>query len=522
MLAIFLTWCIASVYCSASKDSISIDSVFANPMQKKATAVLAVGENVLNSDSESFEFASAKIFEEVATILVLREPQLTKEELGAIELQTELILLHLKSSKPTLGNILSHRRQKSEVKPALKHLILVLRNKSHLVPRSKNPFLSGLSATAFENFNKFQGDHTETNLQRFRLSLRQYEKALEYLDNRQTNNSEETQHRLEFLYTSGYLLMLQESVNSYEMKYLQDFLELLNLILFSYYDGTLTKADCTAIKLQTQAVLSRLEKFNAEDLASYKHYLQTFITILEQIDDLSNPTNDAEITVSSIVAGDLLKGRISDRYEETLMFLRTHRFSENTDYLYDYLRGSVMNRRHIIPDYDEKEDIIAALDSAIVNANDSQHNYVNSIPGFYFLVKFWTNKASDLSKGVEAFRKLAKSPNLSFQAASALWVIADHLSIVNKPDWFAPNVISDFKARFPKNTESFMKTLTRSAKDSIGILEIIAANFLTNFTTPLITRLIEEFEKPQYDRFCPGSDQFRYFLKTKSRTVKIS
>jgi hypothetical protein len=93
-------------------------------------------------------------------------------------------------------------------------------------------------------------------------------------------------------------------------------------------------------------------------------------------------------------------------------------------------------------------------------------------------------------------------------------VIGDVMEIAKKSELFDMKTLKNYKKSFPKNSESFLKSVTGGAA-SIGMLEIIAFNMVTNFSFPLTHFLFEEFEKSEYFNLC--LEKFELFLLQKKR-----
>jgi hypothetical protein len=67
----------------------------------------------------------------------------------------------------------------------------------------------------------------------------------------------------------------------------------------------------------------------------------------------------------------------------------------------------------------------------------------------------------------------------------------------------------------PSSAEYISMIIAKSNGD-LNIWQIIAVCLLSDFKHRVLLKLIEEFDKPEYDSFCPGSEELRKFLKVKA------
>jgi hypothetical protein len=58
-------------------------------------------------------------------------------------------------------------------------------------------------------------------------------------------------------------------------------------------------------------------------------------------------------------------------------------------------------------------------------------------------------------------------------------------------------------------------------ENNLEIFEKIALSLITEFNHPAIHDLIAEFNRPVYEKFCPGADKLRAFLVEKAKKVPI-
>jgi hypothetical protein len=179
------------------------------------------------------------------------------------------------------------------------------------------------------------------------------------------------------------------------------------------------------------------------------------------------------------------------------------------------LKKSFINRNYIVREFEKKEEISAALDSAMDYFKDKPADAGRKVSGFYMLITYWDQLRRSKIGAIEAFKRLAQAFQLTNREASGLWLVAGRLKIDKKSEYFDSQVL--FNVSFPRSTEEFTDTLIGDRPFSI--IEIVAANLVTNFTHPLVHQLIEEFSKPQYDHFCVGSEEFRKYLKGKAKNV---
>jgi hypothetical protein len=84
----------------------------------------------------------------------------------------------------------------------------------------------------------------------------------------------------------------------------------------------------------------------------------------------------------------------------------------------------------------------------------------------------------------------------------ALKLLEEHDLEINRP-------------RYIPGSEEHIAMIMKSGND-LNILQIIAVTLLSDFKHEGIHKLVEEFEKPEYDNFCPGSEELRKFLRIKA------
>jgi hypothetical protein len=518
MLLFFSIAFLLSFHCSktSSKPLLPLNRHEENPTYDLIHKIFAAGNKVLSSKPDSFDFESARTFARNVRELLKVESSPTKEVLIAVELATELFMNLLKRAD---NDSIPMKRSKKNLRTNIGELISLLNTKIRLVPNSDNKFLVTLSSIACEDLKTYKSSKDPNSLEKLRVSLKQLENALICLYS--SSIPGKTSQILESIYIMGY-----ETISKMEINFLDKYLELVNDHFFKAANkNPLSKDDATAMKLQAELLLKKLGSSRPSEFRGRKYELANITKILQTLID-ANTFADSEkdqITISRIVVNDLLNLRSFDRYEETLRFIEGPLYADDdAKGLKRYLSKSLENRHFIIPDFDEKDDISAALDSAKGYFGDSNDAAAiqQKIFSFYMLVKYWMSKNPiELNRAVEAYKKLASSSNLSQIEASALWMIGDYLKIGNKTDLFSNKVIEKFKASFPKSGEEFTKAVTEANKP-LGMLEIIAVNMVTNFTDPLIHKLIIEIDRSEYGNFCPGSDKFRLFIKQKAIKIK--
>jgi hypothetical protein len=379
--------------------------------------------------------------------------------------------------------------------PELENLILLLQKKKELASNSDNKFLTALCSILSEEIDKTT----------FLQILQQYEKALNIYYTTPRYSSETTSQRLEHLYVIGYHVL---SKHPYTV---DNFLDRLQRVLLLDYQESLTKDDLIAMELLSKAVLKFQPSTILESAISFLH---------EAIDSQSYFKPDKkQVSLSSVVADDLLNRKNSYPEEETFKFLYALKSKTDlrTKFFIENMIPSIQRRRqYLIPDYKKIEDIIAAFDFAKQYFNDESADAAKKIFGFYMLIIYWDELRALKIGAIEAFNRLVHSPILSFRETSGLWLVADRLRIDKKREYFFGR---DFrKLKFPATTEEFTDTLIGDGP--FTIIEIVAANLLTQFTHPLIHPLIEEFSKTKYHDFCPGSDRFRKYLEEQAKNVK--
>jgi hypothetical protein len=168
-----------------------------------------------------------------------------------------------------------------------------------------------------------------------------------------------------------------------------------------YSDEVFRKDDLLAVKGQLEVNLKslRMSRYLSYD---YVYVIISYIDKQIQLNNFSTSNGGDDITLSNIVLNHCLKQKTFDRYEETLIFLAHYPFSSRSD-LRDKLRDSVVNRHHIVPDYDDEDDISSALDSIFADDTGDNSLIRESKPplkllGFYVLVKYWLKTSACFSR----------------------------------------------------------------------------------------------------------------------------
>jgi hypothetical protein len=503
----FLLWIVVwilSVHSSSKKYKSLKNEAFidGNEAGERLLSTMALGRKVLSS---TFDLDSAKEFAKSATDLI-SEVSLTKQELIAIDLASEMILHHLKT-----GNHFEWSKE-GRLKAKIKKLIKLLREKSSVLENSNNQFFVHLGYRVYQDLKNYRLRLSKISMETLALHFRHYEKVLQHVyDQISLASNDSAQNRLEILFAAGYdvLSSFSQSFNSFAMdKFLES---LYTLFIDQSNQLNFTRIEITAIESQCAEILNKLL---AKSHSSYSHELRTDIEIIQRIHaDAKLPFIEDDMSVSFLVVSDLQHTPNFDTYDDSLKFLSSNVFHDQS--LRNNLLKSVKNRHHIVPDYDDK----LSISNALIRGKyefDSVDERREKIGGFYFLTKLIVG---ELHRAEIAFKTLSQGEIRSVEDAVALWMIGkESFKSEDELDWFPADVYNQFKEKLPKNKEEYVKGIADS-KEPIEILLLIAVNVITEFSHPLIHLLIEEFDKKEYQHFCPGADQLRDFLKFKAKWV---
>jgi hypothetical protein len=499
----FLTVLFLSIHSSIAPAKDSEQAVY-----NRLIAISAVGTKILFSYLHSFDFESADDFVYRVNDLLMSQNPLTKEDLLPLEVETELILNQVDSA-----NRLLHYYRKKEIKPKLLKLIETIQNRSNLRQHSHNRFLVDLSSFLVEDLVHYR--ETKEFVKNLRISLKQHcvvLKTVVYANyiNRIEINSE----ILELLFAAGnYLLTNPLSNDPITTGLVENFLKLIYIALLIPLDKPLNHTDLSAITLQAQSILTKITPFESAQLEPSKLGLDKVSRLLNSSSTTVDvDRRDNEISLSSIVANDLLKLRIVDHYEETLLFLDHYNQSSNvSDRLIPYLRNSVINRHYIVPDYDDEVDILAAIDSAKNYFEDKSENAQYRLLSVYLLVKYWMGTSNDMKRAILAFKKLGNLDFIGWNLAKQ-WYFKDsnERKPVNVTITPPPEIL------FP--TQNFASD-QQDASIPYAILTLKIINMINTmtFSSELagIPEFVAEIQNPVFSNFCPGSEKFREFLKHK-------
>jgi hypothetical protein len=412
-----------------------------------------------------------------------------------LEAETEIVLNQMESSKPKFLANAVHWRRKNQLRPKLLDLIARIKYRLNLIPYSDNQFLVDLAGSLSNDLEHYRERSDEIRVQNLKISLKQYLVALNVFHNRLRSSSESKSTMLEKVFGTGNDVLLSDFSSPFNIEPLENFLQFAYAALFLHLGKDLTRSDLEAINLQSLLISMKLVPIHSKDLKSPTLGLENLSNLLQPIThSMPYVTYNDEITLSMIVAGDLLKVRTFARYENTMRFLNEYPINEFTDRLIPYLKKSVKNRYYIVPDYNQKKDILAALDMASEHYFEGKsENSQNRLLGYYVLVKFWINTSADDRRCSVALQKMREE---SVSAKNVIWNYADNLKLDSYQDLF----------KFDGQTFSFYQLVESINEVQPRDIDIQA--------------LLSEFNKPEYDNLCPGSNKFRELLKKEVRNLE--
>jgi hypothetical protein len=375
---------------------------------------------------------------------------------------------------------------------------------------SENRFLVALDSVAVADLTNFRASQKKM-FEMMLLSFRVYEKATKLVYSRQKDATEKTPVLLESLYSTGYFLL-------WSSEKVVEFLELVNKVFFLTFDEYLTKDDLTAIKLQCKQILKELKTSQSSnvpkplkyDPSVAKHDLERFVRMTEHLIQFKLfIDNKDQITVGYLIWTDLLRITSLNRYDQISSFFQNHQFIPSAERLSSHLRNSVETRRYWIVDNDNSEDLSDVLDGAIKHFDElGVEESKQKVIGFYMLIKLSTENEGIARK---AFRKLEKSREKSFDQAILLEMVAEKLQVPDLFNRFYRSILEKNR----KGDRDYNSRRINSVHSHSSFIEIVAANFLLGYRGKLVSVLRDEFEKPEYDNFCRGSEEFRNFLKAR-------
>jgi hypothetical protein len=470
------------------------------------TILLETGK-VLASTADNFDFDSAESFIDSAKSILKwnlkRKDHVTFDELVGIDLQAQLILIKLdtstNSAPAAVGTV---KKISSEINESIRKL------EALALPRSENKYLVSLSSLVTEDLKSYRKNASLENIHRLLFQFRQYQKILMLGTSSKNPCIKPEQKTLLDLYFASYRALLFHFDGLFDAA--ERFVEQLDGLVLSNY--SLSFDDQQAIELKASSVLDKPELRFAFTI---RNAIDISLDLLTKMPIHAEENYYESVTLSSIVLGDLKKRNIFDGYEETLQFLETSDDLFTNQYLplRDYLKNSVINRHHSVPDYDSVQDITQALNSAECSWLSQVDIYQ-----FYFLVKYSSevDRQANSNRAIIAFDRLRRVLESSFTASlrsvTAYWAIERYLRIASED-------LPDIKYPLPEDRQRYIENVTREI--SMEILEIIAVSLISKFTNSVIHQLIEEYDQPQYDNFCPGSEDFRKMLKERAKQVPL-
>jgi hypothetical protein len=502
---LLVTFLILCGYSLSSKDAKNFQSIDA---ATKLSSILAIGDAVLNS--EPFNFDSAKVYINLAQRLVKTNETLLREEVGIMDLQTELILNHLESlERPESSFRIIYWYKKWRLRRSLNTVIDNLRSNGRFLLHSRYPVLVALSSRVTKQLDIYRNRNREDSggtIKTLKLKLDQFKKTLTLCQegNSAIKSTTNEHENLFNLFTAGYSLLESESIN---LEALKKYLESVHTLLSP------TKEDVQALLMLSQKTLKQLQLLSTIFIDD----LEILCEILEEISAAFKPQQPQnQPSVSSIIIGDLQIQRTFDNYQETLDFLTTSSPLKDFKLLREYLKKSVISRSHIVPDYTRGDDIVAALDSSedYFKASDDEYK-IEKIYGFYFLAKYIQsgNNPEDKVRAAFTLKEFGlKYASKHMSRTAAVFHISAYIRLSGV-------LTKDMTALVPQTKKEYIKRVFKVGW-SKEIFTMIAVSVITDFSHPLIQQVKEEFENPEYENFCIGAEQLRNFLEKKAEQCK--
>jgi hypothetical protein len=503
---------LASVYCSIMIQEPFLDVSPANRFEP----IFAETQKVLDSPSDSLDFKSAENFlASSKQLLEASTSKLTKKILICIELQCELILTELRNSRSTKLLALIHKSKRWNLKRKITALMEMITFYPS-PPRSDNKNLYKLGDLTSDDLLQYRKSNSNSTyiFGDLGFDFAQYRKILIYLSDPIIHSCPKPRIKETLLrnyYWIGHTAKLP--IRTYEdaSKPLIYFVNALDEIALSA--ASLSQEEMTAFKLQYQSILKEIA---SSKYTAYPSHINAIDVSIQLSSNLCVSTEDIvadKVPLSSIVIDDLNRERSFNRYEQSLLFLEKTEIFLSYEPLREYLNSSVRNRHHVVPDYDTDEDILDALETAQVFRPGLSNIEIRL---FCFVTKFFIRSDKEnFHRGIVTFQTIEIPINGSFGALIGFWSMRKRIwskELAPIPDFV--NLI------LPGTSDECIEKILKSSPN-LSVLEIIAVSFLSNFTHPVIHKLIADFDKPKYDDFCPGSEEFKELLKEKAKKVPL-